>query len=1106
LLSAAAARAAFRAPIAPTSVPAEISRMIQRIVNAALRMPFIVFSCAALLIALGLAAYRQLDIEAYPNPCPPLVEVLTQPPGWSAEETERYVTIPLEIGLSGMPGLDHIRSFSLFGLSDVKAYFTWDTPYKDARQEVINRLQFVQLPAGLQGQLSPWNAIGEVFRYRLVGKGYTLKDLKTAEDWILERQWKQVQGVIDVTSYGGETKQYQVQVDPFRLRGHGVTLTQLTTAIQNANQNVGGQRLFMGEQSYDVRGIGLLGARSGQQVHDIENIVVAEQKGTPVRVKDVADVDIGYAPRLGVVGYDDDPDVVQGIVLMRYGGETQPTLEGIHKKLQYIRDNHILPPGMDIEPYYDRGNLVKLTTRTVMENLIVGMALVTVVLLLFLGHARAALITALNIPLALLVAFCGLVATGTSANLISLGAVDFGIVVDSTVIMMENIFRHLGPHGKGTMIERIEQSSREVATPMTFSTLIIGVAFLPLFTMTGVSGVIFAPMARTYAFAIGGAICLALTLTPVLASRFVPAQSEEKESVIMRALHTLYNPLFDSALRHPKLSLAVRLVPILLGIVLFPLLGREFMPHLEEGNFWIRATLPMSISLDQSAKYVGRMRRILRGCPQDESVPCDEAHRKHPEVLHVVSQLGRPDDGTDVTGFYNIEFFAPLKPFDEWPRGLTKDKLTDQINQELTEAFPGVIFNFSQYISDNVEEAISGVKGENSVKVFSQDIDANEKVADAIVATMSQVRGVADLGHFRVLGQPAIKITPSRDACARYGLNTGDVDAVIQAAIGGQAVTEVYEGEKVFDLTVRWKPQYRMSLEAIREITVPTPDGSQIPLGQIADVQTVEGPAMIYREDGVRYSPVKFSVRGRDLAGTIAEAQQRIDQDIPRCDKAPAGWDKLCRPYDMRLVWAGEINELHEAEERLKIIIPITLLLIGFLTYSAVRNWVDTLIVLVDIPVAITGGVLALLATGVHFSVSAAMGFISIFGIAIQDAILVVTYFQRLRETEGHSIEVAAREAAEKRFRPVLMTTLVATLGLMPAALSNGIGAQTQKPLAIVVIGGSLILAVLTRILQPPLLVLAHRWLESRRGGRGPDAAGGLASLPPAPAHGECQA
>ena len=661
--------------------------MIQRIVSAALRMPLIVFAAALLLVALGLFAYRQLDIEAYPNPCPPLVEVLTQPPGWSAEETERYVTIPLEIGLSGMPGLDHIRSFSLFGLSDVKCYFSWDTKYEDARQEVINRLQFVQLPAGLQGQLSPWNAIGEVFRYRVVGNGYSLKDLKTAEDWILERQFKQVQGVIDVTSYGGESKQYHVEVDPFRLRGHGVTLGQLSSAIQNANQNVGGQRLFLGEQSYDVRGVGLLGARD-EPLHDIDDIVVAEQKGTPVRVHDVADTDVGHAPRLGVVGFNEEPDVVQGIVLMRYGAETPPTLDGIYKRVQYIRDNHILPPGMDIQPYYDRGALVHMTTHTVIENLLVGMGLVGLVLLLFLGHTRAALITALNIPLALLIAFCGLVATHTSANLISLGAVDFGIVVDSTVIMMENIFRHLGPHGRGTMIERIERSAREVATPMTFSTLIIGVAFLPLFTMTGVSGVIFAPMARTYAFAIGGAICLALTLTPVLASKTIPAQSEEKESVIMRVLHRLYNPLFDLAMRYPIGAVTFSVVPIVLCAALFPLLGREFMPKLEEGNFWIRATLPLSISLDQSAKYVGRMRSILRGCPTEPGAICDGAHRKHPEVVTVVSQLGRPDDGTDVSGFYNIEFFAPLKPFDEWPRGLTKEKLTEQMQQRALRRVP----------------------------------------------------------------------------------------------------------------------------------------------------------------------------------------------------------------------------------------------------------------------------------------------------------------------------------------------------------------------------------------------------------------------------------
>jgi cobalt-zinc-cadmium resistance protein CzcA len=1056
--------------------------VIQKIVAAALHAPFVVYAGAVLLVVIGLYAYRELDIEAYPNPCPPLVEVLTQPPGWSAEETERYVTIPLEIGLSGLPGLDHLRSFSLFGLSDVKAYFRWEVPYKDAKQEVINRLQFVQLPAGLQGQLSPWNAIGEIFRYRLVGKGYTLRDLKTAEDWLLERQWKQVQGVIDVTSYGGETKQYHVEVDPYRLRGHGLTLSQLTTAIQDANQNVGGNRLFMGEQSYDVRGIGLIGvAHPFSHLDDIEKIVLTEQKGIPISVADVGDVDVGHAPRLGIVGYDDDPDVVQGIVLMRYGAETKPTLEGVHKRLAYIRDHHILPPGMDIEPYYDRGDLVNLTTHTVIENLLIGMALVLAVLLVFLGNGRAAVITAMNIPLALLVAFCGLVGTNTSANLISLGAVDFGIVVDSSVIMMENIFRHLGIHGKGTMVERIEQSAREVATPMAFSTLIIAVAFLPLFTMTGVSGVIFAPMARTYAFAIGGGICLALTLSPVLVARFIPPDAEDKESVVMRFLHRIYNPFFDAALRRPGLSLLVRAIPIGLGIALFPLLGREFMPHLEEGNIWIRATLPMSISLDQSAKYVGRMRRILRGCPEDATQDCDLRNRKYPEVRNVVSQLGRPDDGTDVTGFYNIEFFAPLEPSDSWPRGMTKDKLTDEIHKELSDAFPGVLFNFSQYISDNVEEAISGVKGENSVKVFSKDIEANERVAGAIVDVMSKVRGVADLGQFRVLGQPDIKITPGRAACARYGLNTGDVVAVIQAAIGGQAITQVYEGEKFFDLTVRWKQAFRKSLDSIREITVATPDGSFVPIGQIAEIETVEGPAMIYREDGVRYSPVKFSVRGRDLAGTITEAQQRIETEVPLCESAPPGWRKACRPYEMRLEWAGEINELHEAEGRLKVIIPITLLLIAFLTYSAVRNWVDTLIVLVDIPVAITGGVLALLITGVHFSVSAAMGFVSIFGIAIQDAILVVTYFQRLHESEGHSLELAAREAAEKRFRPVLMTTLVATLGLLPAALSNGIGAQTQKPLAIVVIGGSLILAMLTRILQPPLLVLAHRLMDRNR-------------------------
>lgn len=1040
--------------------------MIQRLVAFALRMPFIVLSAAVAIIVAGLMSYKALDIEAYPNPVPPLVEIIAQPQGSSAEEVERYVTIPLEIGLAGMPGLDHIRSQSQFGLSDVKCYFKWGIEYKDARQEVINRLQFIQLPQGVQPNISPWNAIGEVYRYTVrsptfEGKPiYTATELKTAEDWILERQFKQVDGVIDLVSFGGFTKQYHVAIDPFRLRAHNVSLATLMSAISNANQNVGGQRLFIGAQSYDVRGIGVL-----KNKKDIENIVLGQVKGTPVLVKQVADVDDeGHSPRLGIVGRDDDPDVVQGTILMRYGGETPHTLKGIYDRVDYIAKNQKLPPGMYIEKYYDRGDLVKITTKTVMKNVVEGMILVTIVLWIFLGHTRAALVTAINIPIALLIAFSGMVMTNTPANLISLGAVDFGIVVDSTVIMVENIFRHLGEHGKGTIQDRILAAAKEVAGPMTFSTLIIGVAFLPLFTMEGVSGVIFSPMAHTYAFAIGGAIIMALTLTPVLAAKTIPADTEEKDNFLLKFLHNVYDPIFRWGVKKPVLPAFIGLIPIVLCVVLFPLLGREFMPKLEEGNFWIRATLPTSISLDESAKYVGKMRRILRGCPDDDKVLCTDQNRKHPEVVTVVSQLGRPDDGTDPSGFYNIELFAPLMPFDKWPHKITKEQLTDDLSKEMSDAFPGVVFNFSQMISDNVEEAMSGVKGENSIKVIGPDLKSNEKNAEAIVNVMNKVKGVKDLGMFKSLLQPNVKIVPNRELCARYGLNTGDVENVVQAAIGGQAVTQVYEGEKYFDLTVRWLEKYRNSIEAIREITIATPDGGAIPLGQIANITEEIGPAVIYHEDGERYSPVKFSVRGRDLASTIEDAQHAIatSKDV-----------KLS--YGTRLDWAGEINELKNAEGRLTLIIPITLVLIAFLVYTAVKTWVDTVIVLSNIPIACTGGVMALLLTHIHFSVSAAMGFISIFGIAIQDAILVVTYFQRLREIDGLPLEVAAHQAAIKRFRAGLMTTLVATLGLLPAALSHGIGSETQKPLAIVVIGGSLILAILTRCLQPPILVLAHR-------------------------------
>jgi heavy metal efflux system protein len=1036
--------------------------MIAKLVAAAVRAPLLVAVLVLALIGIGLHSYKVLAIEAYPNPVAPMIEIIAQPQGWSAEEVERYVSLPLETGLVGMPGLEHIRSQSLFGLSDVKCYFGWDTSYTMAQQRVLNQLNFVTLPQGVSPELSPWSAIGELYRYKVVGKGYSLSDLKTVQDWILEKQFRQVPGVIDVVGFGGLTKQYHVEVDPYRLRGRGVALSQLQSAIANANQNVGGQRITLGDQSFDVRGVGLI-----RSVQDIGDITVSAAKGVPVRVRDVAAVSVGAAPRLGIVGHDDEPDVVEGIVLMRYGGDSLKTIRGIHDRVDYIHANRVLPPGIDIEPVYDRADLVKLTTHTVMENLLVGMILVSIVLFLFLGNVRAALITAINIPLALLFAFSGMVASGTAANLISLGAVDFGIVVDSTVIVMESIFVNFIRKG-GSAFERVVAAAREVGPPMFASTLIIAVAFIPLFTLTGVAGVIMSPMAHTYAFAIGGAILLALTFTPMLASRALRMhnEQEEKESAVMRFLNRLYRPLFAFSLRRPKLAISIGVVPVVIALAASVFLGREFMPKLEEGNFWIRATLPISISLEQSARYVGRMRAIVRGCPTDEGAACTKDQQTRPEVQTVISQLGRPDDGTDVSGFYNIELLAPLRPTKEWRQGLTKEIMTQEIQKDLSNAFPGVVFNFSQVISDNVEEAMSGVKGENTVKVVGPDLHVDEAKADEIEDVLAKVPGVEDLGIFRSLGQPAIRITPYRTQIGRYGLNTGDVAAVVQAAIGGQVITQVFEGEKHFDLILRWAEQYRRDTRSIRNILVSTPDGSQVPLGQLAEVVEEEGPSVIFREDLKRYVPVKFSVRGRDLGSTISEAQARIKATV-----------KL--PYDTHLEWDGEMNQLRETTERLLVIVPITFLIIAFIAFSSAKNWRDTLIVLLGVPVAFSGGLMALYVTKTDFSISAAMGFISILGVAVQDALLVVTYARQLREA-GHTAEESAMLAAERRLRPVLMSTFVAMLGLFPAAVSRGIGSETQKPLAIVVIGGALALVILPRLLQPALVALAHRKRATR--------------------------
>lgn len=1025
--------------------------MIAGLVRAAVRAPLIVIALACALAAVGGQAFRTLNIEAYPNPVPPLVEVVAQPDGMSAEDVERYVTVPLEIALAGMPGLDHVRSQSLFGLSDVKCYFQFGTSYETARQEVLNRLASATLRDGVRPRISPWNAIGEVYRYELKGKGYAIRELKTAQDWVVARELQRVPGVADVVSFGGETKQYQVNVDPFRLRAYGLDLDQLLAAAQSSNRNVGGQRLTLGEQAYTIRGVGLL-----RNVHDIEAIVIAARGGVPIRVGDVATVELGHAPRLGIVGHDDAQDIVQGTVLMRYGGDTQKTLAAIHAAVDTIRANHLLPPGMEIVPYYDRGALVRATTHTVLENVIIGMVLVSLVLVAFLGNTRAALLAAINVPLALLAAFAGMVATGTSANLVSIGAVDFGIVADSTVIVVESIFHYLGGTTAGSMEERIDAAARRVARPLAFATVIIGIAFLPLFTMQGVAGVIFSPMAYTYAFAIGAGIVLALTLTPVLASKVLPVTAETKDSAVTRGARRLYRPVFVFSSRRPRLALAIGTVPLLIGAACATTLGGELMPKLEEGNLWIRATLPPSVSLEQSAQYVGRMRAIVR--------------TGHPEVLTVVSQVGRPDDGTDVAGFHEIELFAPLRPSSEWKRGVTKQALTAALEHELGDAFPGVVFGFSQMISDNVEEAASGVKGENSVKVFGPDVVANEKLAERVAGEIGGVRGITDLGLVRSSGQPSIKIVPDRQACARYALNTGDVADVIEAAVGGKAVTQVFEGDRRFDLTVRWLAPYRESIEAIKELMVFTPTGSPVPLAQIARVTIEDSPSVIFREDGARYTPLKFAVRGRDLEGTVNEAQARVHEQIEALGLGGEG---------RRIEWSGEIRELKRAQRRLAVVVPATLLVIALLVYATVRDLRSTAVVLANVPVTIAGGVLALVVTRNDLSVSAAMGFVSVLGIAIQDGLLVVSHYRDLRLGPGAPPPAeAAQETSAQWLRPLLMTTLVALFGLLPAALSRGIGSETQKPLAVVVIGGALALAVLTRLVQPALLVLSDRRRE----------------------------
>jgi len=1023
--------------------------MIPRIVEFALEQRFFVCVLGLMLLFGGLYSFHTLDVIAYPDPSPPMVEVITQYPGWSGEEIERQITIPIEVALTGMPGLTDIRSLSIFGLSDIKFYFDFNTKYFFDRQEVLNRLAMITLPGGVQPTLSPWWAIAEIYRYELArDPGTTLTEVKTLQDWKLQREFKRVPGVIDVTAFGGTTKEYHVEVDPGALISYGVSLQQVQDALTNSNANVGGNYLTIGSQSHNVRGLGLI-----ENLRDIENVMVAEKNGTPVFIRNLGKVNVGHRVRLGKVGIDDRDDVVEGVVLLQRGYKALSVLERVKLKVEEL-NAWKLPPGVEVKTFYDRTVLIHTTIETVLDILISGIVLVFIILYVFLGHLRAAVIVALTVPMALLFTFSMMVLVGESANLISLGAIDFGIIVDSTLIMVESIFYHLATRkGPGlTAPMHIMRAAREVGRPIFFATTIIVVAFIPLFTMTGVPGKIFAPMSLTYGFALTGALLMAFTLAPALASLLLTGHIHEQETLVVRGIRRVYLASLTWALKHEVIVIGVAAGLLVIMLVAVPFLGGEFMPALEEGNLWVRATMPVDISFEQADRLATEVRGIFR---------------QFPEVTHVVSQLGRPDDGTDPTSFFNAEFLVNLKPQREWrPDVETKHQLIEEIEERLAK-IPGVTFNFSQVIQDNVQEAMSGVKGENSVKLFGPDLKALEQKAVEIEAVMKQVPGVKDLGIFRLLGQPNLVIRVDRDACARYGLLVGDVNAVVQAAIGGQAVTQVFEGERRFDLVVRFLPEYRRDEETIGNIQVNTPDGARIPLKQLAGISTQTGAFIIYRESNERYIPIKFSVRGRDLESTVREAQARLAQSVQL-------------PERYRMEWHGEFDQLQEEKRRLAQIVPLSLLIVLFLVYIAVKSFRDAVLVLATVPFALIGGVFSLVLTHTEFSISAAVGFISLFGVAIQGGLILIVRIQDLIE-EGHELKEAILASAEARMRPVLMTTLAAAIGLLPAAVATGIGAQSQQPLARVVVGGMLTSAALILLVLPVLYQLAHRNEERLR-------------------------
>jgi heavy metal efflux system protein len=1027
--------------------------MIKGLVDFALNNRWLVLGFAILLFAWGIVSFHNLPVEAYPDVANNYVEIITQWPGRSAEDIEQQVTIPIEIQMAGIPHMQHLRSFSLAGLSDIKLIFDDDSINDWNREKALERLSQVNLPAGLQPQIgSDWSPVGQIYWYTVTSTNpqYDNMELKSLQDWQIQKQFKSVPGVVDVSSFGGQTREYQVRVDPDKLISYGITIGQVEQQLANNNINAGGEFIEQGMQQINVQEAGLV-----RNVGDIENTLLKSQSGAALHLRDIATVVQGPKIRLGQIGkaiHKEDgkivdlDDTVEGIALLQKGDDSDKVLEGIHAKVDEL-NNHFLPPGVKIVPFLDRSDLLHFTTHTVLHNLTEGIVLVVIILFFFLGNIRAAFIVSITIPFALLFASICLDLRHIPANLLSLGALDFGMVVDGAVVIVENIVRHLNRTNDKheTVLEQIRDAVHEVQRPVFYAIGIIVTAYLPIFTLQAVEGRLFRPMAWTVAFALLGALIFSLLLAPVVSSFLFSKGAKEWHNPFMAWLTNRYRHAVTWAIEHRYVTVGGAVLALCLTafLALGGVIGSEFLPHLDEGAIWVRGTLAPSTGPTEGIEVMNKARVILAAFP---------------EVTQVVSQVGRPDDGTDTTGFFNTEYFVDLKPKNHWRPvfGQDKEELIDAMNREL-EKMPGVIWNFSQPISDNVEEAVSGVKGELAVKLYGEDLKTLEATADKVQDVMSKVPGVADLGLFRVIGQPNLTYTVDRAAAARFGINVTDVQDAIQTAVGGNAITQVLKGEARYDLVVRYQKPYRDTPEAISDIRLLSPSGERVSLAQVTQVKTEDGAEEIYREAGQRYVAIKYSVRGRDLGSTVEEAIQKVNAQV----KLPPGY---------KFDWAGEYESQKRSSKRLMLVLPITIIIIFVILYTMFSSGKWALLILGNVAMAPLGGMLALWLTGTNFSVSSGVGFLALFGVSVQTGVIMLEYINQLR-VRGRSIEESAVEGAVLRLRPIMMTMLVATLGLLPAATSHGIGSDSQRPFAIVIVGGLLAALSINVFLLPTLYV-----------------------------------